>query len=187
MEYIAFRLQREWESHDSTRKLPSNLLVVFCIWIGIATVSITAVTICRSAPPPPSPFASFADVFPGQPRSAVEARRFSCVTGSYNGSEGAPNEHCTLNSATGVFSQVSVGIYKDVVQSIYFTSHDNTIRVGDLMLLWGQGNVREIGRTTYLDWRDNGVTAAVINDTEWFSLYLSVETVYFQPVPPSTS
>jgi hypothetical protein len=177
MGQLTLPLQREWQCHVSSRKLPSIVLVVLCAWLGIVIVSMTVVAIGRSAPIPPNPFASFADVFPGQPRSAITAWDFSCVINSYAAFDGVPNEYCTFNPATGTFSQVRIAIYKNVIQSIVFVLRENTLTVGDLMLLWGRVTVRGINRAAYFYWHRSGIAATAVNHSGQFSLLLPVRSV----------
>ena len=177
MGQIALRLPREGESHAPSRKLLLYLLVIFLTWLGFAAASMSAMALAQYTPAPPNPFASFADVFPGQPRSSLIARRFSCLTGSYNFTEGAPNEYCTLNPASGIFSHVMVGINQDTIQNILFMVRDDTLRVGNLMLLWGKPEVHEYSRSVYLYWRSRGVFAIASHDTARFSLFLPVRRV----------
>ena len=67
-----------------------------------------------------NPFADYIDVFPGQPRSALEELGFSCPASYLANLPDAAGETCVLWSATGLFSQVRVYVVQDVIQNIDF-------------------------------------------------------------------
>jgi hypothetical protein len=113
----------------------------------------------RNTDPPHIPFAAFADVFPGQPRSGVAARKFSCPMSDFGGYRGRTDEFCYLYLATGVFSRVGTTISKESIRVIYFTLRDNTLKMGDLMLLLGTPEVRDYGYFSYFRWPQSGATA----------------------------
>jgi hypothetical protein len=143
--------------------------------IGFAIVSLGVWVLGRSVAPSPNPFAAYADIFPGQPASAVEARKFLCSSGLYNYLQ---NEHCTINPTTGAFSQVGVVLSDEIIIEISFRLRGDTFRVGDLMLLWGAPMVYEYSRSVYLHWRSQGVFALVRGYSE-FSLYLPIPRIAF--------
>lgn len=163
-------------SRSPSRKLPPYLLAVFIMFLGFSVVSAGVVTVVGNRIPPSNPFASYVDVFPGQLRSAVEARGFLCYKETY---EYRPNEHCSINQPIGAFSQVGVVVSEDVIGQISFRIRANTLRVGDLMILWGMPEVQEHSRSVYLYWRSNSIFAIASHDTGRFSLFLPVRRVYF--------
>jgi hypothetical protein len=174
---IALRLPREGESHAPSRKLLLYLLVIFLTWLGFAAASMSAMALAQYTPAPPNPFASFADVFPGQPRSSLIARRFSCLTVGYDTARAAPDETCVLLPASGLFAQVEVIVSRSLIREITFTLREDTLRVGDLMLFWGEPTVTIYSRSVYLYWRSRGVFAIVVGYSERFSLQLPVRRV----------
>lgn len=124
--------------------------------------------------PPSNPFALFADIFPGQPQIAVETRRFQCTNGLYSY---LTNTYCNLALPTGFFSQVSVVIGDGLINEISFRLREETLRVGDLMVLWGIPTVREYPHSVYFYWTDLNIFALVVDYTGQFSLYLPVQQV----------
>jgi hypothetical protein len=160
----------------AARRVLPFLLLVFIVLVGCVTASASVVALARTATPSPSPFAAYADVFPGQIRRAVAARGFSCLE-RYDGGY-SPNLDCTLNPVAGDFSQVSLVIEDGVIDEISFGLRDDTFRVGDLMLLWGAPVVHEFSRSVYLHWRSQGVFALVRGYSE-FSLYLPIPRISF--------
>jgi hypothetical protein len=155
-------------------QMPPYLLVVFSLLVGFAVVSLGVWALGQSAVPLPNPFAAFADVFPGQPRSAAQMRGFLCLTSAY-GSE--PNEYCSVDLARGIVSQIDVYIAEDLIDEISFRLREDTLRVGDLMLIWGTPEIRENGHSVYFYWRSMGVTAMVTEYFGRFSHFLPVRRV----------
>jgi hypothetical protein len=181
MEQVAPPLQHQPARHRLSLQVPRYLLVMFFLLLGFAAVSAGTGALGRSAELPSDPFVSFADLFPGQPRSAVVARRLSCLTTANNGMYyDAPIEICSLWPEDGIFSQVAVKVKEDVIQNTLFLLRENTLRIGDLMLMWGQQAVHSYNQGTYFSWDDNYHTASVINHTGRLSFFLPVRKVYIQ-------
>jgi len=109
-----------------------KLLQVFCgLLIGSTVVSFGAVPFKQAQIV--NPFAAYADVFPGQPKSAAVERGFSCPAGIFR----APEEYCFLRVARGEIYQVGVKISGGIIRQTDFTLRNQTLRLGDLILLWG--------------------------------------------------
>ena len=174
MEQITLRAQRQWGRCIHSLYLPSYVRVVFIVFMGCAVVSVSAVSLARSTPVPSNPFAVYADIFPGQPGGAIQGRGYSCSTGI---NEYLPNEHCTLNSASGAFSQIGVVIADNAIKNNNFILRGDTLRLGDLMLLWGTPDIQEQIHSVFLFWRRIGVTAIITEYAGYFSLHLPVRRV----------
>jgi hypothetical protein len=119
------------------------------------------------------PFAAFADVFPGQPKSAATARGFSCPAGTY----GSPNEHCMLYLKGSVFSHVGVDVVDGTIRYSSFTVRKSTLRVGDLVLLWGMPDIEARGDVVVLRWHRIDTIAIGTSSIGKFSLLLGVNRV----------
>jgi hypothetical protein len=106
-------------------------LIVFVMVTGFGVAIIGLTTLAQSTPAPPNPFLAYANVFPGQPASTVEARAFSCQQ-DYDHFSHPEDVHCTLFPTSDVFSCVEAKISKNTIYQLTFTMRDNTLRVGDL-------------------------------------------------------
>jgi hypothetical protein len=168
------------ESRTSSLHIPRYLLAMLLLLLGCAGVTLSVRALGQNAQPPLDPFASFDDVFPGQPRSAIVARRFSCLTNAYENYSEAPNELCLLRPKDGLFSQVSVGVKGDIIRNILFILRDNTLTIGDLMMLWGKQDFHMYNGTSYFYWGDTGNTATGVSHSRRFSLFLPLRSVYIQ-------
>ena len=180
MEQVIPRPQSPPQARSLALHLPRYLLAMLLLLLACTGVTLSVWGLGHSPQLPPNPFISFADVFPGQPRSAVVSRGFSCLTSAYSGYSESPNEICSLWPKDGLFSQVSVGINQDIVQNILFTLHENTLRIGDLMLLWGQQDFHMYNGAGYFFWGNTHNTTSAVNHTRRFSHFLSVRKVYIQ-------
>jgi len=63
---------------------------------------------------------------------------------------------------TGNVRRVEVTVSRGVIREITFRIRQNTLRLGDLALLWGSPEVRSFGRGIFLFWRECGITALVM-------------------------
>jgi hypothetical protein len=171
VEQIRQNRRSDGESNTPSLHRTSYLLVVPIIWLGLTVVSLGAIAWARYGVPSPNPFSSYVDIFPGQPSSALQARGFSC---SMEFNRYTSNEYCFSYPAAGVFSKVGVVVSKGVISIISFTMRENTLRLGDLMMLWGKPDFTENDRSTYYFWRGSGVTAIADNDTGRFTHYFPV-------------
>ena len=102
--------------------------------------------------PPPNPFLEYADIFPGQPISAVEARTFSCWSNHnyYDSLERA----CSSELTSGVFATVDMLTSDDTIREITFTLRENIFNVGNLVLLFGNPNFRAYPHKVFFFWNN---------------------------------
>ena len=174
MERIRLYTLRQSERNTSLFHPKSVLFTVCILLIGFTLVGLGVEALGQTAPPRPNPFAAFADIFPGEPQSAVDARAFICTRGLY---DYLPNQHCSLDTAAGAFTQVGVVVADGVIDEISFRLRDDTLQVGDLMLLWGIPEVVAQRHAVYLYWHERHVIALVRDYSGEFSLFLRVRRV----------
>jgi hypothetical protein len=170
------------ERFNLVPQLPARLLVVLVMLVGFTGVNVAAMGLGGQATRPPDLFSSFADVFPGQPRSAVVARGFSCAMGTY---PVLPDEYCTLSPAAGAFTQVGAVVSHGIVIRTDFILRSGSLRFGDLAELWGVPENQEYEGHHVADyfWHGKGVSASAFFDTGRFSLFLPVRSVSFTDLP----
>jgi hypothetical protein len=144
---------------------------------GFTAVSVGARALAGYTASPPNPFAAFADVLPGQPRSAIVARGFSCPVSFF--SPGVTEESCILNLATGSFSQIQVTISHGVIFQSFFTMPGDVLKLGDLILLWGTPKIHENEHSVSFLWPGHGVVASAAIQTGQFSPFLPVRIIAF--------
>ena len=108
-----------WQSNrrDSVLKRSRGLINLISRAALVGLVSLTVINVWTTAmtqhvEPPSNPLATFADVFPDQPKSAVDIRGFSCYGNPFTN---AVKENCTLELVSGAFTQVQVSILDEVI------------------------------------------------------------------------
>ena len=157
----------------------SPYLLIACVFaVGVTTVS--AKTLAGYTAAPPNPFAAYADILPGQPRSAAVERGFSCPVSFFFGN--APSdtdEMCILNPAAGKFQQVQVSIARGVIGQARFIMREDSLKLGDLTILWGVPQVYELDHSLYFAWPGMGVTASSLRHLGRVSPFFSTRIVSF--------
>ncbi len=168
----------ESESHRPRLRLSPLLLIVCVISFGFAVVITGVTTLAHDGPAPPNPFPAYADVFPGQPASAVEGRTFSCQQ-DYDHFSHPEDVQCTLFPTSDVFSSVEAIISKNTIYQLTFTMRDNTLRVGDLEVFLKMPTRYTDYGTAYFFSPGIIVIAMTADNTRQFSPFLPVWSVSF--------
>lgn len=112
-----------------------------------------------------NPFAEYAEILPGQPRSAVIALQFSC-------NDTYVPVYCTHAPATGDFSLVTATLSGDVVKRVDFMVRNGALVVGELPLAWGRPHVQVYGQSVNLEWPDIGMRAGGHAQNRRFSYFV---------------
>ena len=162
----------QWKSRTPVFKLSSYLIGVFVLVTGFTVINMGARALAQQNLPPSNPFASYADVFPGQPTTNLAERGFSCALDYHN-----QYEYCQLYPATGAFSQLSVAVSKDQISIISFTMRDSVLKAGDLIVLWGTPDVRGRSHTLHFFSNNRSITAFPVEPISQYSLFLPVQRV----------
>lgn len=132
--------------------LTPYLGVSFRVLLGISAVCLGANVLGHTAPPAPNPFVDYLDIFPGQSMTTLAVRGFSCqsVQNYYT----TPAEgRCRLSPASGLFSDIEVAGSGQRVRETTFTLRANTLRLGDLLVMFNVPDFRAFSQTTFAYWR----------------------------------
>jgi hypothetical protein len=100
---------------------------------GFVVTTIGAKILSKPIVAPFDPFSVYVDIFPRQSMSAVEAKDFLCQT-PHNIYHHPVHKYCYLMPA-GIISSIKVALSDDVISQITFTMRENSLKVGDLVLL----------------------------------------------------
>lgn len=118
-------------------KLPRKVVLVVLLWSGITTAAIGARALGQFAPRPANPFQEYADIFPGQPLSAVQSRPFVCFEENNNYYTGGENHlRCTFRPINETFSSIDLIIEHGWIIQTSFLLHDQDIHIGDISAWW---------------------------------------------------
>ncbi|MBL8120336.1 MAG: hypothetical protein JNJ78_22590 [Anaerolineae bacterium] len=128
---------------------------LFVAFVLLATIPLLPVNIVRPRNSLESAVQAYADVLPGQPRSAVDAYGFTCRPRSiyYN----APTQNnCVLDLASGPFASIKLIMSPDdqQVERISFFLRDGSFRVGDWELVLGVQHQESFPKVMFYDWQD---------------------------------
>ncbi len=115
------------------KRLP-YLHFVFILLSGFAVAVIGVKVLTKPMVATFDPFSVYMDIFPGQPKNAVETKGFVCRSADFSYYEPS-GEYCTFTPAAGIISTISVTVSADVIHKITFTMRDESLDAGDLLLL----------------------------------------------------
>ncbi len=164
---------------------PSSLRlmsVVFAMTVALGAATVGAMALAHAREPQVNPFAAFANVFPAQSGSAVEAHGFSCDQGRFNNYDDQFEMTCVLEPVTGVFARVVVLISGDAIQRVTFLMR-KSIRVGDLEMHFKTRSYHGTEQTIFFSWQGSFGSASMVADREGFSLFRQVWQVNFSDKP----
>jgi hypothetical protein len=156
-------------------KLLSYQHFVFIMLTGFAVVTVGARVLAESTVVPFDPFSAYADIFPGQSMTAVKARGLLCRDVMYQIHE----EVCTLTTTSGDITGVNVTISTDIIRLITFTMRENSLNVGDLLLLTGVRNFNTYPEVAFF-FSIKGLIIAYTGPVAKPFLFRPVRTVSFE-------
>jgi len=166
--------------------LPLYLRFMLGLSLGVLVVVSGVTTLTRFAQPPSNPFSAYADLLPGQPRSALVLRRFSCSYERETNIESFQSpisQYCVLLPETGAFDHIGVMLSDNVIKRVAFSLGDNSLTVGDLAVWWGRPEIGVSYRewmTVY--WPDIGISVKAWAEQGQFSYSLPLRFVTFTEV-----
>lgn len=179
MEHRITSFRCRWAYRTLLHKLPVYLRIALVLVIGLGASTCGVVVLLRSTTQPTNPFASFADLLPRTPRSAIQAWGFVCPQSGEDDFEHYMGSTCILWPTEGLFAQVDVVISEGDIRQTVFTVSEDTLRVGDLMVLWGTPEIRRYSRSVYLLWRSHRTFAWASDYPGQMSPFLPVWKIYF--------
>ena len=164
-----FKIERRW--------FTSRMVASIVLAAAFTTLTIGIQMAGAFMQAPPDPFAAFVDIFPGQPRNALETRGVNCPV-RHSSEFGAPAyDTCEVRPATGPFLQVRVALSKDVIRQIEFVPQDTRIRVGDLINMWGLPLTYRSQNVRYYYWTGSNIQASAIIRSERHNILSPVARV----------
>ncbi len=172
-------LPQIYRQGSSLRLFPVNF-IAFSLVIGFTILNLCTRGLGRSTTPPSSPFASFADIFPGQPDDSIKTRGFYCIMTPSDAH--SSDEHCIVKLETGSISEIRILISQHLIRQIQFTLREDLLRLGDLMLLLGTPNNHQNAHTIGFVWPGSGIYASADSETRVFSPLIHLRMVSFTDI-----
>jgi len=92
-------------------------------------------------------------------------------------------ENCTINPSTGYFTRIGIFISNDRVDHASFVIRDDTLKVGDVVTLFGNANAPHdtallYPHESYFFWL-GGLKVSILSDIGQFPLFLPASSVSF--------
>ncbi len=136
----------------------------------------------------PNPFAAYADLFPGQPASALETRAFSCPS-HHNYFEAPSGLYCTFKPVDGAFSNIGIVILEGEIHEIVLTMRENIFTVGDFEMIFETRAVHKFPPVVYFSSPQTGSSATIntIGYTGQFPVFLLISKISFTGMALPTS
>jgi hypothetical protein len=126
--------------------------------LSTAVILVLAFSMVAQGSPPPDPFLPYSDLLAkGQMLAAIESRNGSCRFELLEASQ-----ICSLEPEAGIFSDIRVTIVNGVPTGVSFQINKNTLRVGDLVVLWGQPAKQKT--RSILSWSEGVMARAVVGN-----------------------
>jgi hypothetical protein len=176
------KIYPELESYSLRLRLSLRLLIIFVLLSGFTVINLSVRAVAQNMPTPPNPFTAYADVFPGQPESVIEAMAYSCFTDASHYDHDPIEQRCVLSPAIGTFSDVEVIISEGIIRQITFTLRDNTLQAGNLEIFLEMPAIHVFDHVAHFILPKSFVMTQTSNYAGRFSYFLPVWSVSFTRV-----
>jgi hypothetical protein len=153
-------------------QVPFCVLIPVCVCISIMMLMAACITLAKGEVLP-SPLLAWADILPGQPRSAIAGHEFLCAPSPPN----CPDT-CVYLPASGPFFQISVVRGCEEIEAVWFIVRDHALTVGELARMWGRPEIQEIGRFTTIAWPERSARALIRAPSHRLNYWLPIAYIY---------
>jgi len=161
-----------------------SLVVVLFITMSMATLLtiLFAQLGFAGREPVVNPFLAYASLFPDQPWTSALAREFLCYD-TVMPSPADVTEECVFRPQTGSLSQVNITVWDGIIIRLRFAVRENSLRVGDLAMLWGTPDLQSYAQGASLyQWHDHSMVALTSSNGGRFTYFLPVSYIHFDAV-----
>src|SRR5262245_52197629 len=169
------------ELHTQQRLIPIEKLsfpLAFVLFLAISMATLLARIGIVTPETLDDPFHAYADIFPGQPRSAALVREFLCRETPHP-SPADVVEECVYASPTGSFSQIRVVVWDSMIVRLDFSVRANMLRVGELLIWWGSDELECDDGAGILRWPERKQVATGYFPNGRLTYFSSVSQVSF--------
>lgn len=172
------------ESQPPPLKLSPFLLIVLSVLIGFAVITVGTRTLAQYTVPQPNPFEPFADIFPGESRSAFVSRGFISRGFICHLNYLPPvSEICAVNLPSGDFTSIYIIFREDRIENLTFILRGETLRIGDVLTLFGISKTHQYGgKYKYLEshffWLHD-MKVSILSYTGRSPLFVPVSSISF--------
>jgi len=153
VEHIQATIPIASQGHKAPFWQSTYLRFVLILLSGFALANICATILAKSTAPalaPDNPFLEYANLFPGQPISAMEGGGFTCWNSHTTNGSFVPA--CRVTPPSGAFSNIDLFISAGNIRQITFILRDDRLKAGDLVLLFGKPSFRRYTHNVFFFW-----------------------------------
>lgn len=147
------RLLRQDEQDHRQRhpavRVPMVILGVISFTTGMVVLTALVVFTPRLAVLQPNPLAAYTDLIPGRITNVALLDDFSCSAAVDS------MKLCSFTPTAGTVEHISIIIKHDVIYGTSFHFRDNSLRIGDLALMWGTPRIVRSEESISLFWFRN--------------------------------
>ncbi len=159
-------------------QLPLYLRSILGLSLGVLVVVSGVMALTRLVQSPTNPFSAFSDLFGSAAGPAALARGFTCRDTGGRSHPQNLSGYCAQRDTDKMFSGIYLWMAGDNANEISFSLRENTLTLGDLMLLWGQPEIRLYCEVLVAAWPARHITSLLAaprtRQITYFSPVLSV-------------
>jgi len=163
-------------------QLPVFVWLKLSQFLGVLAIVIGLMAFTRYNEVPLNPFAAYADMLPGAPISAALEHGFSRLSNNSHSPSDGVIEVCDYSPQSELFSRMRVSTQDGVIKVLILTPHDNTVKLGDLILMWGTPevhfNTTHVSLVLFL-WPAQRASALASTYDQRLIYFLPIQTITF--------
>jgi hypothetical protein len=149
---MKYNLPQSFSTAISFKLLPYLRLALILV-LGFALTNIGLRAFTQSTLPlqvASNPFLEYQDIFPGLSLDGLKSRAFSCR--SIYPPHAPSDVSCALDLSSGDFSRIETVVLSGFIRQTIFTLRDDSLKVGNLILLFDSPNFRVYPRKVFFFW-----------------------------------
>lgn len=161
-------------------KLPTYIYLQALILIVVAFVLVNWILLFRQEIRPSNPFLTYTDMLTTSTEPIYSATAVPGVNCSIVGS--GEREYCTISPSDGPFWHV-MGIFTNgTIRWNGFAVRDNTLTLGDLMMLWDRPVTHLYQESALFEWPALGISATGWTESRQFDYHIPITRVIMHRV-----
>lgn len=165
--------------HVPSLKSSHFLFVVFTMAVGFTVIIVGTSEVAHYIVPPPNPFLAYAEIFPGNPESALAGKGFTCLDKAKSYYYAYTEIQCVVSPADGDFVMIEVAVYSGIIHEISFLMRDSSLMLGDVVRLFNVSDFKSNAHGIVFSWEGSTGTAWSCPDIKGITLFCPVQRITF--------
>ncbi|MBC7812372.1 MAG: hypothetical protein H7175_14545 [Burkholderiales bacterium] len=158
MELIS-QYRRQSATAVASLHFPAYVWIALFVLTGIT--GLVAGVITMASREISDPFSAFSDLFGDDATQAALARGFTCRQSEPGSDLQNSADFCVQRDVDDRFSGIYVYLSANIVNEIRFSLQENTLKIGDLAVLWGEPDIRRYCEAVVVSWPNRHIMALV--------------------------